>query len=75
MSQAIGFIHLDKASLRVNSNLYEKHQANPIHGIPTLKSLKLFLIVLLHKNCSFPLRISSVNATKSAGKRGFTHIH
>ena len=29
----------------------------------------------LHKKCSFPLRISSVNVTKSAGSYGFGDIH
>ena len=29
----------------------------------------------LHKKWSFPLRISSVNVTKSAGNCGFGHIH
>ena len=31
-------------------------------------------IFALHKNWSFPLRISSVNATKSAGNCGFGQI-
>ena len=30
---------------------------------------------LLHKKWSFPLRTSSVNATKSAGNCGFGHIY
>ena len=29
----------------------------------------------LHKKQSFPLRISSVNLTKSAGNCGFDHIY
>ena len=29
----------------------------------------------LHKKSSFPLRISSVNVTKSAGNCGFGHIY
>ena len=29
----------------------------------------------LHKKWSFPLRISSVNVTKSAGSCGFSHIY
>ena len=32
------------------------------------------LLHALHKKLSFPLRISSVNATKSAGNCGFNHI-
>ena len=31
--------------------------------------------VLLHKKWNFPLRISSVNVTKSAGNCGFGHIY
>ena len=31
--------------------------------------------IALHKKRSFPLRISSVNVTKSAGKCGFGHIY
>ena len=32
-------------------------------------------IIQLHKKWSFPLRISSVNVTKSAGNFGFGHIY
>ena len=34
-----------------------------------------FLKLTLHKKWSFPLRISSVNLTKSAGNYGFRHIY
>ena len=34
-----------------------------------------FWIKTLHKKWSFSLRISSVNATKSAGNCGFGHIY
>ena len=33
------------------------------------------IILALHKKWSFPLRISSVNVTKSAGNCGFGHIY
>ena len=29
----------------------------------------------LHKKCSFPLRISSANVTKTTGNCGFGHIY
>ena len=35
----------------------------------------LMNISALHKKCSFPLRISPVNVTKSAGNCGFGHIY
>ena len=45
------------------------------HLYPTLLNLAgLLLIIALHKKWSFPLRISSVNVTKSAGNSGFGHI-
>ena len=37
------------------------------------KALKLK--IALHRKWSFPLRISSVNVTKSAGSCGFGHIY
>ena len=33
------------------------------------------LLIILHKKCSFPLSISSVNVTKSAFSCGFGHIY
>ena len=37
--------------------------------------LGVFVASALHKKWSFPLRISSVNETKSAGNCGFRHIY
>ena len=37
--------------------------------------MKLYCENTLHKNWSFPLRILSVNVTKSAGNCGFGHIY
>ena len=37
--------------------------------------LEGFIKKSLQKKLSFPLRISSVNVTKSAGKCGFGHIY
>ena len=40
------------------------------------KSEKEFLLVqTLHKKWTFPLRISSINVTKSTGNCGFGHIY
>ena len=44
----------------------------------TAQKMKFFIVlvyVTLHKKWSFPLRISSVNVTKSAGNCGFGHIN
>ena len=47
-----------------------------MHGTITLKSFECMNIMslTLHRKCSFPLRLSSVNVTKSAGNCGFGHI-
>ena len=37
---AIRFLHSHKASVRANSNLYEKHQINPTQDISSLKSFR-----------------------------------
>ena len=40
-----------------------------------LRNLLTSCTTSLHKKWSFPIRISSVNVTKSAGSCGFGHIH
>ena len=42
-----------------------------VYGVPAPN----LLYGTLHKKWSFPLKISSVNVTKFAGKDGFGHIY
>ena len=41
----------------------------------TVASVSNLVYGTLHKKCSFPLWIYSVNVTKSAGNCGFGHIY
>ena len=44
--------------------------------VPKIASLPCYKMeISLHRKRSFPLRISSVNVTKSTGNRGFGHIY
>ena len=49
-------------------------KADKKHLVKTMKS-EMFLYNVTAQKLSFPLRISSVNATKSAGTCGFRYIY
>ena len=47
-------------------------------NVTVLNTFEIFkqpVLIAMHKNRSFPLRISSVNVNKSAGNCGFGHIY
>ena len=46
-----------------------------INGIILIVTRDKFLVFFLVQTLHFPLRISSVNVTKSAGNCGFGHIY
>ena len=59
----------------ITSDIYQRHcvKYTVIHVFPCAKTESQ--ILKLQKKWSFPLRISSVNMTKSAGICGFGHIY
>ena len=59
-----------KKNFTVYPSLNNAHVCLKIGDIVLLKDIHT-----LHKKWSFPLRISSVNVTKSAGICGFSHIY
>ena len=64
----------------VKSYLWSKFQVSTLHRIWKLRlqetfALTFFINISLQKTWSFPLRISSVNVTKSGGNCRFCHIY
>ena len=53
----------------------EAHENDCVGSKTYMHRVTKALVLTLYKKWSFPLRISSVNVTKSAGNCGFGHIY
>ena len=67
-----------KSTFLLDEDKVKVHMEQSFHIITSLdfpNSTNQSIHLILHKNRCFPLGISSVNVTKSAGKCGFGHIY
>ena len=65
--------HYKNFKAKLNSDC-GNYWTNPCRCQSMIKPIISSIAPTLHKKWSFPLRISSVNVTKSAGNCGFGHI-